>query len=87
MKAIKLFIPKIAGLIMILALIAVNIQVSNSSPYIDIEVNSAQADPVYDNMELSNEVCWTTGKEFLKCVHGNVYCDASWQGYCGGDDQ
>jgi|AntRauTorcE11898_2_1112593.scaffolds.fasta_scaffold44772_1 uncharacterized protein YpmB len=83
MRVIKFFIPKIASLIMILALIAINIQVSSSSPYVDVEVKSVQADPYYTDMELSNEICWTTGKEFLKCVHGNNICYPSDQGYCG----
>lgn len=69
-----------------LVLISFTIQVDFQFPITDdtfkIEMNEAKAGIVYDDAELAYKTCWVTGRQFLKCVHGNYVCDAADQGAC-----
>ena len=66
-----------------------DLQFPISAESFNIEMNEAKANgegDIYEDAELAYQTCWVTGRQFLKCVHGDYVCDVSDQGYCGGSD-
>lgn len=74
--------------VVLVVLMSFTIQVDFQFPItddtFDIEMNEVKAGDLYEDAELAYKTCWVTGRQFLKCVHGDYVCDVSDQGYCGG---
>ena len=89
-KMYKWLLVSVAFVILISFTVQVDFQFPITDDTIKIEMNEVKAgDPgdLYDDAELAYQTCWVTGRQFLKCVHGDYVCDVSDQGYCGGGSE
>ena len=81
------YIPKFFATLLVTLLLMVNFNIDYSLNPIDVQVNmdlnTAQADPWEEDMKMMPETCWVTGEPMDICrIKPPWYCDVGAQDTC-----